>query len=106
MQSTLKFSQSKLRNFCAFKINWLNFLFVPQIAINATTVPPRWKTEPSDVSVERNRHVTLHCQAEGVPTPTVQWKKATGKIILHDKAYHLGKLICLFGSCCQLIKLN
>lgn len=47
-------------------------------------VPPRWKTEPSDVSVERNRHVTLHCQAEGVPTPTVQWKKATGKIILLD----------------------
>lgn len=63
----------------------------------SNVVPPRWKTEPSDVSVERNRHVTLHCQAEGVPTPTVQWKKATGKIILHDKAYHLGKLICLFA---------
>jgi hypothetical protein len=44
------------------------------------TVPPRWKIEPADVSVERNRHVTLHCQAEGVPTPSVIWKKATGKI--------------------------
>lgn len=42
-------------------------------------VPPRWKTEPADVSVERNRHVTLHCQADGVPIPTVMWKKATGK---------------------------
>lgn len=41
-------------------------------------VPPRWLVEPADVSVERNRHVALHCQAQGVPTPTVVWKKATG----------------------------
>ncbi|XP_030757648.1 Down syndrome cell adhesion molecule-like protein Dscam2 isoform X3 [Sitophilus oryzae] len=41
-------------------------------------VPPRWLVEPADVSVERNRHVALHCQAQGVPTPTVIWKKATG----------------------------
>nr|XP_029721993.1 Down syndrome cell adhesion molecule-like protein Dscam2 isoform X4 [Aedes albopictus] len=41
-------------------------------------VPPRWIVEPIDVSVERNRHITLHCQAQGVPTPTIQWKKATG----------------------------
>jgi hypothetical protein len=42
------------------------------------TVPPRWKIEPSDINVERNRHVTLHCQAEGVPAPSVVWKKAAG----------------------------
>lgn len=42
------------------------------------TVPPRWLVEPTDVSVERNRHVALHCQAQGVPTPTIVWKKATG----------------------------
>lgn len=41
-------------------------------------VPPRWLVEPTDVSVERNRHVALHCQAQGVPTPTIVWKKATG----------------------------
>lgn len=46
------------------------------------TVPPRWKVEPTDVSVERNRHVILNCQAEGVPTPTVIWKKATGWLIV------------------------
>ncbi|XP_049818857.1 Down syndrome cell adhesion molecule-like protein Dscam2 isoform X3 [Aethina tumida] len=45
-----------------------------QLVVN---VPPRWLVEPSDVSVERNRHVALHCQAQGVPTPTVIWKKAT-----------------------------
>lgn len=43
-------------------------------------MPPRWIVEPTDVSVERNRHVTLHCQAQGVPIPTVLWKKATGNI--------------------------
>ncbi|CAH0547661.1 unnamed protein product [Brassicogethes aeneus] len=42
-----------------------------------TPCHPRWLVEPSDVSVERNRHVALHCQAQGVPTPTVVWKKAT-----------------------------
>ncbi|PSN52800.1 Down syndrome cell adhesion molecule-like protein Dscam2 [Blattella germanica] len=41
-------------------------------------VPPRWVVEPTDASVERNKHVTLHCQAQGVPQPTVVWKKATG----------------------------
>jgi len=43
-------------------------------------VPPRWIVEPTDVSVERNRHVALHCQAQGVPTPTIVWKKATGEM--------------------------
>uniref|UniRef100_A0A336M1C8 CSON009678 protein n=1 Tax=Culicoides sonorensis TaxID=179676 RepID=A0A336M1C8_CULSO len=41
-------------------------------------VPPRWVVEPMDVSVERKGHITLHCQAQGVPIPTVVWKKATG----------------------------
>ncbi|KAK9305337.1 hypothetical protein QLX08_003596 [Tetragonisca angustula] len=41
-------------------------------------VPPRWIVEPTDVSVERNKHVALHCQAQGVPTPIIVWKKATG----------------------------
>ncbi|XP_055845691.1 cell adhesion molecule Dscam2 isoform X10 [Episyrphus balteatus] len=41
-------------------------------------VPPRWIVEPADVNVERNRHIMLHCQAQGVPTPSIVWKKATG----------------------------
>jgi len=41
-------------------------------------VPPRWVVEPTDASVERNKHVTLHCQAQGVPQPAIIWKKATG----------------------------
>lgn len=34
--------------------------------------------EPTDVSVNRNKNVILHCQAGGVPTPTIVWKKALG----------------------------
>ncbi|XP_011307192.1 Down syndrome cell adhesion molecule-like protein Dscam2 isoform X1 [Fopius arisanus] len=41
-------------------------------------VPPHWLVEPMDTSVERNRHVALHCQAQGVPTPVIVWKKAIG----------------------------
>jgi hypothetical protein len=41
-------------------------------------VPPSWVVEPADTSVERNKHIMLHCQAQGVPQPTVVWKKATG----------------------------
>ncbi|XP_034940449.1 Down syndrome cell adhesion molecule-like protein Dscam2 isoform X4 [Chelonus insularis] len=41
-------------------------------------VPPHWVVEPMDASVERNRHVALHCQAQGVPTPVIVWKKGTG----------------------------
>ncbi|XKL60149.1 hypothetical protein PGB90_001165 [Kerria lacca] len=41
-------------------------------------VPPRWIMEPSDVSVERNKHAVIDCQAEGVPTPILLWKKAIG----------------------------
>lgn len=66
-------------------------------------MPPRWIVEPSDVSVERNRHVALHCQAQGVPTPTIVWKKATGKTIAT-----LQRAICsaevFFASCYVLVK--
>lgn len=41
-------------------------------------MPPRWIVEPSDVSVNRNKNIILHCQAGGVPTPTVVWKRALG----------------------------
>ncbi|CRL00266.1 CLUMA_CG013539, isoform A [Clunio marinus] len=48
------------------------------LQVKGNVVPPRWKIEPKDVNVERNQHVTLNCQADGVPIPTIIWKKATG----------------------------
>ncbi|VVC39650.1 Hypothetical protein CINCED_3A005038 [Cinara cedri] len=41
-------------------------------------VPPKWTVEPMDVDIERNRQLIVDCQADGVPKPTVVWKKATG----------------------------
>lgn len=41
-------------------------------------VPPRWIVEPTDVNVERNKHAVIDCQADGVPTPILLWKKAVG----------------------------
>ncbi|GBP58809.1 Down syndrome cell adhesion molecule-like protein Dscam2 [Eumeta japonica] len=42
-------------------------------------VPPRWRVEPSDVAVAAGLDVTLHCQADGYPKPTITWRKAVGK---------------------------
>ncbi|XP_059476003.1 cell adhesion molecule Dscam2 isoform X1 [Neocloeon triangulifer] len=41
-------------------------------------VPPKWVVEPVDTNAPRGRHVMIQCQADGVPTPTVTWKKARG----------------------------
>lgn len=57
--------------------------------LSNVAVPPRWIVEPTDVSVERNRHVALHCQAQGVPTPTIVWKKATGETNVAVLIYNL-----------------
>lgn len=56
-----------------------NFSFTKKNKNQTNTVPPRWIVEPTDVNVERNRHITLHCQAQGVPMPVIVWKKAAGK---------------------------
>lgn len=65
-------------NLIFFSFSSSCLVFFPFIPLNTGTVPPRWMVEPMDVSVERKGHITLHCQAQGVPIPTVVWKKATG----------------------------
>lgn len=42
-------------------------------------VPPRWTMEPTDSSVAAGQDITLHCQADGYPTPTITWRRAVGK---------------------------
>ncbi|XP_022258723.1 Down syndrome cell adhesion molecule-like protein Dscam2, partial [Limulus polyphemus] len=42
--------------------------------------PPRWKIEPTDLSVVTGSSTTLHCQALGRPEPRVIWKKSTGEL--------------------------
>ncbi|XP_065348547.1 cell adhesion molecule Dscam2 isoform X2 [Cloeon dipterum] len=41
-------------------------------------VPPKWVVEPVDTNAPRGRHVMIQCQADGVPAPTITWKKARG----------------------------
>lgn len=62
------------------------FTHVTTVHHYTITVPPRWIVEPSDVSVERNRQIALHCQAQGVPTPVIVWKKTTGENRAHNHA--------------------
>jgi hypothetical protein len=49
-------------------------------------VPPRWTVEPTDANVASGLDVTLHCQADGYPVPSVTWRKAVGilPLILSD----------------------
>lgn len=49
-------------------------LMVPVLLL----VPPRWMVEPTDHSVVQGNPVSLHCQVDGFPKPTVTWKKAVG----------------------------
>ncbi|XP_021922497.1 Down syndrome cell adhesion molecule-like protein Dscam2 isoform X2 [Zootermopsis nevadensis] len=46
-----------------------------QLRVN---VPPRWLVEPTDHSVVQGNPVSLHCQVDGFPKPTVTWKQAVG----------------------------
>nr|CAD7399479.1 unnamed protein product [Timema cristinae] len=41
-------------------------------------VPPRWTVEAADASVASGQDVTLHCQADGYPVPSIMWRKAVG----------------------------
>lgn len=72
---------------CALAFTVTGHLYLSIVLVNllalwfrtgCSAVPPRWIVEPVDANVERNRHIMLHCQAQGVPTPSIVWKKATG----------------------------
>ncbi|PSN41375.1 Down syndrome cell adhesion molecule-like protein 1 [Blattella germanica] len=41
-------------------------------------VAPSWLIEPQDISVLFQHPVSLHCQANGFPTPAITWMKAKG----------------------------
>uniref|UniRef100_A0A8D8LZQ1 Down syndrome cell adhesion molecule-like protein Dscam2 n=1 Tax=Cacopsylla melanoneura TaxID=428564 RepID=A0A8D8LZQ1_9HEMI len=46
-----------------------------QLIVN---VPPRWTFEPLDQNIKAGHSVTMHCQAEGYPKPSITWKKSVG----------------------------
>ncbi|RWS31341.1 cell adhesion molecule-like protein [Leptotrombidium deliense] len=51
--------------------------FTTQLQVQAS---PKWILKPlSTYTVMKGRKLTVHCQGEGIPTPTHQWKKAYRK---------------------------
>jgi hypothetical protein len=46
----------------------------------SVAVPPRWTVEPTDANVASGQDVTLHCQADGYPVPSITWRKAVGTL--------------------------
>lgn len=69
-------------------LKWISIihygLFLSPPPFYHPTVPPKWTIEPADVDIERNRQLIIDCQADGVPKPTVVWKKATGQYLEHN----------------------
>ena len=55
---------------------------------NWFSVPPHWTVEPTDSNVASGQDVTLHCQADGYPLPSITWRKAVGQYDYHT---HLSK---------------
>ncbi|XP_023290163.1 Down syndrome cell adhesion molecule-like protein Dscam2 [Orussus abietinus] len=45
----------------------------------SVVVPPRWTVEPIDQDATVGHGVSIACQAEGFPVPTVSWKQSVGE---------------------------
>lgn len=46
--------------------------FTVPVTVN---VPPKWILQPKDSNVQAGDDISLHCQADGYPTPVVTWRK-------------------------------
>ncbi|XP_076641618.1 cell adhesion molecule Dscam2 isoform X1 [Halictus rubicundus] len=51
---------------------------VAHSALLLVNVPPRWTVEPIDQNAVVGHGVTIPCQADGFPIPTVTWKQPIG----------------------------
>ncbi|OXA56397.1 Down syndrome cell adhesion molecule-like protein Dscam2 [Folsomia candida] len=52
-------------------------------------IPPKWILEPRDVNVSAGHSFSLQCRAEGHPTPSITWKRATAGMQPGDYKYIL-----------------
>ncbi|KOX73570.1 Down syndrome cell adhesion molecule-like protein Dscam2 [Melipona quadrifasciata] len=67
------------RPFLQQKENFISILFTSSILSEAFTcknVPPRWTVEPIDQNAVVGHGVSIACQAEGFPIPSVTWKQS------------------------------
>ncbi|UYV61590.1 hypothetical protein LAZ67_1005432 [Cordylochernes scorpioides] len=67
-----------------------------------TKVPPRWTVEPRDISVVAGQPVLMDCVAEGLPNPSVLWRKKqegyTVQLFLRDFVVVKTVTLCMSGS--------
>lgn len=70
----------------------LRELCVTDGAQPSVVVPPHWTVEPTDANIASGQDVTLHCQADGYPVPSVTWRKAVGTSS-HVILYHIFLII-------------
>ncbi|XP_023213824.1 Down syndrome cell adhesion molecule-like protein Dscam2 [Centruroides sculpturatus] len=52
---------------------------VNHTALMVVSVPPFWKSEPSDKEAIMGESIMIDCQANGFPSPQVRWKKFQGE---------------------------
>jgi len=43
------------------------------------SVAPRWSYEPMDTAIMLGNTISINCEAEGYPIPTITWFKGQGK---------------------------
>lgn len=46
--------------------------FTVPVTVN---VPPKWIVQPKDTSVQAGQVISVHCQADGYPTPVITWSE-------------------------------
>lgn len=71
--------------------------FTVPVTVN---VPPKWILQPKDSSVQAGEDISLHCQADGYPTPIITWRKFLisfifnlSTLLIYLDYYELGKAI-------------
>lgn len=39
-------------------------------------MPPKWRVEPTDVSIVKGRHAVIDCDTDAYPPPVITWSRA------------------------------
>lgn len=64
--------------------------FTVPVTVN---VPPKWIVQPKDTSVQAGQVISVHCQADGYPTPVITWSECT----FHNVFFYLAMAKWVFS---------
>ncbi|XP_024942432.1 lachesin isoform X2 [Cephus cinctus] len=79
---------------------------ISQVGYLEVVVPPNIldsMSTQSTVAVRENQNITLTCRAEGIPTPTLMWRREDGQGIFVDRR---GKVVMYDGEQLNLTKIS